>query len=201
MDFATNGRGGLDTGSLAAGYYYIFAVADDDNTSNFEGIASLSSTDAATVTGERLVGWCFAQDGSIISPDSVGASRDRGGDAPNMVKIQSDATFSITSTTPINDGPARLNFYSSGRPVRITYNTGLGFSGSNICTITLNIDGTDILVTSRDGVGTADNANVRSVATEWFGTLSKGTHTIQGRIQTTGGTGHVNNRVLIVQEF
>ncbi|MEN6414374.1 MAG: hypothetical protein ABFC84_16675 [Veillonellales bacterium] len=183
VSFAASGRGGLDTGSLAQGYYYIYAVADDDNSNNFEGIASTSATDATGVTGERLVGWCYAPSASTISVDSIGAYRGLGGDAPNHVVIRGYTDTSTNYNTAhrtIPDMEAR--FYSSGRPVKITF-TGR-FNGDNANTKTVNF------AISADSVGltseTAKFADGAAVSTnninvKWYGTLSAGTHTIDAK--------------------
>lgn len=130
VDFTATGRGGLDTGSLAAGtYYYIHALADDDNAVNFEGIASLSATDATGVTGERLIGWCYATATNTISVDAVGGYRGVNGEVPNTYGASKDGmSFAISAKTAIMLHRAR--FYSSGRPVLVSYQITATSSGA-----------------------------------------------------------------------
>jgi hypothetical protein len=121
VDISTSGTGGLDTGSAAANtFYYIFALADTDNTTNYKGIASLSATDATGVTGERLVGWCYTQSASIISPDSIGAYRGLGGDAPNVIRVNKSGLSTLITSGALTNVET-IKFYSSGRPVEFKY--------------------------------------------------------------------------------
>ncbi len=121
IDLSTTGRGGLDTGALAQGYYYIFAIPDDGGTTNFDGVASASSTDVTGFTNERLVGWCYAPDASTISSDSCGAYKGLGSSTPNVVQ-RTGITDIQTSAHAISDMSGMdARFVSSGRPVMITY--------------------------------------------------------------------------------
>ena len=142
IDFASNGRGGLDTGSLAANtYYYLWAVPDDDNSNNFEGVASTSaSVTGLAITGERLVGWCYSTSTSVISLDAVGAYRKLGGDAPNVYSArQGGVSLTLGATSLISFHTAK--YYSSGRPLRISYGaSAISASGTQSLCASISVD-------------------------------------------------------------
>lgn len=204
VDFTTTGAGGLDTGSLAANtYYYIFATADTSNPTNFKGIASTSSTDAATVTDERLIGWCYASATNAISGDSVGAWRGRGGDAPNIVTRTGNNDITTTSSSMITMADMDVRFISSGRPVMITFaapyrndNDDLGVS---ISMDSVGIAGHNYFYTP---VSQPQPINLHRVVTP-----SAGTHLIEGK-WSSNNSGTTNQegltqgiRVISVQEL
>jgi len=120
VDLSTTGRGALDTGTLAAGYYYFHAISDDANSTNFEAIGSTSRTSPTGYSGTRLIGWCYANSASVISVDAIGSYRAKGGDAPNLYASgQSGLSVALGTRKHISLHTAK--FYSSGRPVKIDY--------------------------------------------------------------------------------
>ena len=205
IDFATTGRGGLDTGTQSAKtIYYIFVVADDANSTNYEGIASISSTDASTVTGERLVGHAWSDESTNISPDSVGAYRGVGGDAPNTAqRSQAGVAINVTDTTyPSADFDAsKTKFNSSGRPVLITGKARHTSSGATVTmSMVITIDGDDKEETETTGssVGTG---TPESVACMWQGTLATGLHEIKLSAITEGNTNIIDDWTLTITEL
>jgi len=200
--FTSNGRGGLDTGSLAEGYYAIWAVPDDANATNYEGVASTSfSATSLAITGEKLIGWCYAPTASVISPDSVGAFRGLGGDAPNISKYQSATTATTTSTTVVD--LAEIKFYSSGRPVLVTYsiltsndNGVRNYSVISIDNVAVPSSRSNIFV----GSASASDPN-GSMTNSTLLNIGRGTHTAKLKWRVTSNTGYAFNTTFIVQEL
>lgn len=206
IDFTSTGRGGLDTGSQAANTYYgIWAVPDDGNATNYEGVASTSFTATAlSITGERLIGWCYSPTTSVISPDSVGAYRGLGGDAPNFVKRIGTSSITTTSTTAVDMADMWVKFYSSGRPIEVTFNAGVANDSTSYVTTCLSIDTNPIGVAAVKDRG--DGAGWKGFSTlHWAGTLGAGTHDIKVRWYVAGNTGTQDGtqypRVITVKEL
>lgn len=201
VDFDTSGRGGLDTGSQAANtYYYIHAVADDDNTTGYEGIASTSSTDASGVTGERLVGWIYSNSTTALSVDACGANKEQGGDAPNLAwasKSEFSQAVAVTTLTPVY----LMKFYSSGRPVRINYHAGLKSASSTQDVYeVLSIDSIGI-PESKIAWRTNDTDSSFGAGGSVIRTLSKGVHDIELKVYVYGAQAHtLTDYSLIVEE-
>lgn len=204
VNLATTGVGGLDVGSLAQGYYYIFAVPTSTNSTNYDGIASLSSTDAAGVTDERLVGWCYANTASAISPDSVGAFRGKGGDAPNIVNnfLSADITLTSPTVAAYLDG-VEVKFFTSGRPVFINCNGWGRKAAGTSATLNarINIDGID-LSNSERSIFYYDGQNTPfSIST--VAKLGPGEHTLRLKVQVPAGGGNIvikNRDITIIEQ-
>ena len=198
VNFGTTGRGALDTGSLAANqFYYVFAVADDDNSTNFECIASISSTDATGVTGERLIGWCYPASSSIISPDSVGGYKGRGEPFVNVASVSVDST-TVNGATPAYFKD--MMFYTSGGTCRITF-TGTAVANNSA----LNIGFADYRIIDAATLPLQDFAVVagsdtNSVHIEWVGKLSSGEHIIKLKAHEEGTSSILWGR-LTIQEL
>jgi hypothetical protein len=203
IDFSTNGRGGLDTGSLAQGFYYIWAVPDDDNSTNFEGVASTSSSATSlAITGERLIGWCYAPTSSAISPDSVGAYRVLGGDAPNVVKREGNNNITTTATDATLMEDMLIQFYTSGgRPVRISWCGNIDMNANTEVYVALSIDGVGQGMTYYDD---ADN-NASAMVIDTVVKLEAGTYAIDAKWWVGGNTatqpGLKSTRILTVEEL
>jgi len=206
IDFTTTGAGGLDTGSLAAGYYYIFATADSSNSTNFKGIASTSSTDATGVTDERLIGWVYAATASALSGDSVGAWKGRGGDAPNICQKMGTSTITTTAASYVLIPDMELKFVSSGRPIRCSFNAPIYLSQPSAYEVyvTISIDGENY-VSGDCGVAADghDEYGTIPVALNWKGCVPAGEHTIQAKWLTEQGITATQrgSRTLIVEEL
>jgi len=188
VNFSTTGRGALDTGTLAAGYYYIHAIADDDNSANWEAIGSLSKVSPTGYSNTRLIGWCYADSASTISPDSVGAYRGKGGDSPNIVKRQSIENITINDTTYGTDLDATsMRMSTSGRPVMVTgqINLLIPVNDPGLVSFTVNIDGisVDSSESSTYAIATG-GAKFSAVPISCMAQPGIGTHTIkiQGKV-------------------
>lgn len=198
VDLSTTGIGGLDTGSLALGYYYIFAIPDPDNTTHFKGIASLNAADASGVTGERLVGWCYADSGSVISPLSLGAYRIVGGDAPNIYSygqanmgsaVNQDTTATVKSAT----------FYSSGRPIEIKYwVTSKSAASATELEASVSID--NAIIPETEVTANVDNTYPDTASGVYTTTLGQGTHTIILKMTTANQAQTLQGYRLVIEE-
>ena len=205
VNFGTTGRGGLDTGSLAKGYYAIWAVPDDANATAFECVGSTSFAETAlAIDGERLIGWCYANSATAISPDSVGAYRGVGGDAPNIVRAQATNIVNTTSTSAIGIPLMYTKFWSSGRPVRITFAAPFYTTDNTYYTISISVDDVGVAWSHTDDAGGV----VIPTAIQWEGALGSGQHTIEVKWETAAQTlrqGDARNadtyRSLIVEEL
>jgi hypothetical protein len=196
LDLTTAGRNGIDTGSLAEGYYYVHAVPDDGTTDKIDFVASLSSTDATTLTDERLIGWFYASGTAAVSGDSIGAYRGRGGDAPNIVKRTASGDIAVADTAFNNDlDTTATRFFCSGeRPIRITGNLEfLDADSAYSITGVINIDTVDMGNTIRTS-GPPATGTPTGLALEWVGYLPGGTHTIKLRSKVDGGANNVVKR-------
>jgi len=204
INFATVGRGGIDTGVLAADeFYFLFGVADDDTETAFEGIASLSSSDATGVTGERLIGWCYASLSTTVSPDSVGAYRQRGGDAPNYVSFTAAEVKDTAASGAITPISPPVRFYSSGRPVILTYNVAVASSaGVGIPVHTsLSVDSTAWNI-SQSGTETDNYAQSGTGAgTSFMARLPEGFHNVVLKIEPIGQAVDTYTYSISVQEL
>ena len=214
IDTTSTGRNGLDTGSLAEGYYYVWAYPDPDNTTEYEALASTSSTSITAVTDvddERLIGWFYASSASAVSPDSIGAYRRNGGDAPNSVKRIMNTDISTTSTSIVPIPGLETKFYSSGRPVRITLtgNMTLTNPSTNEYLVAISIDSAALAAakqTTEYAAEGQDESSVSAIAIVWEGSMEAGEHNIIPKYMCDGGTLNLNGASdgetrLIVEEL
>ena len=212
IDFSTNGRNGLDTGSLAADtYYYIWAYPDPEDTTTFEALGSTSASSptmpsysGTTIENERLIGWCYAPSTSAISPDSVGAIKTRGGDAPNIVK----ATY--TTDLSIDGNAANMmtrKFYSSGRPVQVSFTAPVQRDDGNSDGVVVTISVDNACLATNTVILGAQNEDV-NITINAVETYSAGEHTCDvkwwshgaaaGAISQLGSTSGA--RTLVIEE-
>lgn len=192
----------LDTGSMAdATYYYIYAVADSAATT-FTVVFSASATTPTGATNYELIGWFYNQAaGSLTITDGlVGNVKTNGRNTPNVVWKSSATTVTTTSGTLVDDTEATIKFYSSGRPVKITYNIG-GDIGSDVVEYCgISVDGSDVAASLRAGRVSVASLPT-GVSTVTMQSLTAGEHTIQGRIKRSNGTLSVYSRIIIAEEL
>ena len=198
VNFSTTGRGALDTGTLATGYYYIHAISDDANSTNWEAIGSLSKVSPTGYSGTRLVGWCYASSASTISPDSVGAYKGKGSGQPNIAYKRIDDTSRAYSANVL-DTLATLRFYTSGRPVSIRYGVnGLAAADGNkeLC---LSIDSAAVPGSWVGFRGATGTPFLEGRDAEYFVVLYPGEHTIDFKYRSTASD-VIRNYHLIAEE-
>jgi len=197
IDLTKTGEGGLDTGSLATGFYYVYAMPNSDNSSNFTGIASTSASGTSVVDDERLIGWFYALTASTVSVDSLGGYRGLGANTPNFVRIKytDDVTLSSGGTA---QKLAETSFYSSGRPVQATFSGAFYTGASTFGYVTMSMDGVEIAKGSM-GENAADiGCNVCITGAD---KTEAGEHTVT--VYGTAGAGNISQiepRVLIIEE-
>ena len=206
INFGTTGIGALDTGSLAKGYVFLYAVADPDNSANFKGIGSASAvastvkSNASLDTTPRLVGWAYATDTNTISPDALGAYRGRGGDAPNVYEAsQSGLTMTHTARTHIVLHKAK--FYSSGRPAICHYGFSEGSGGGQevLMMAEISVDSTSLLASQR--YNEPSNGAINTAGGSYMTEMSEGEHDIELTATSLGANADtIRNWYLIVQE-
>lgn len=214
VTFSTSGRGGLDTGSMASEtYYYIYAIADDDTSTQFECVASASSSDATGFTDERLIGYCYST-GATISVDNVAAYRGTGGDAPNTIHrylsapMNSSNVFTSSSNSWIDVPNTQIKFFSGNRPVLVQYSASStananGGNPSYAVFIDGEIQEHSWGFSSNSAVGSSDAFDKQQTANgQCVKFLVAGPHTISLRTRAQSGiTGYTLTRDIIAMEL
>jgi len=179
IDFGVSGRGGLAAAdSFAAGYWYLYAVADDDNSTGFEGIAGSTTAGVADVDDEKLVGWCYATDASTISPDAFGAYRGLGGDAPNIYSAsQSELSMAHAARTSIIIHKAK--YYSSGRPVMMHYGVTEDSGSGEITWLSAEISIDSVSLPNSRMYDSLEESGSGTASGTYYTDLNQGTHDIE----------------------
>lgn len=156
--------------------------------------------DSSTVY--RILGWFYMTNGTPII-NNYECSNIREYDVPNTTATSATAQVSNASAIYADDTSATMHFYSSGNPLYVEYNCGVGNSGSSMTRVTVSVDAAGILGTDRGTIGFTSSAiteiwNVSSIYQS--STVLQGTHTIQGRFNAQANTGYVNQRTMKVRE-
>ena len=165
----------LDTGAMAAGYYYVYAVADA-NATTFTVTFSTSSSAPTGATCYELIGWFYNETSSVldITNKQFGNVKLNGRDVPNSVVITGTTDITTTSASYTDMTTMSRRFYTSGRPLNITFKAPIDNIGSATkAAVRIAIDGTEKIATIIGGSGT-----VWQSALEWEDTLAAGTYTI-----------------------
>ena len=186
--------------ATAGTYYYIFAQDDSDNATDWKLVSGTTTT--APTAGDRLIGWCYANASNTISPDSVGAYKGDGSSAPNIVKaiVRTDTVTTSTSYTELPGMNRR--FYSSGRPVQVSFVAPVLSTGGNKIGFKIVIDNQDMMSTDVT-TGGANDTMIGQM--DWLGTLNPGQHTVSIQWFTTGNEARQlgltdGPRVMIIEE-
>ena len=198
----------LDSGSELSGqYYFIHAYPDPDNSNNFLGKISLSSSDAAGVTDERCIAWFYNDESGNISEDSIGSFRTDNSSEPNIVERHGTDEVTTTSVSWTGIPGLHTRFYSNGRPVIITTRMNTVTDNNSVpVPIIIAIDG--VVQPRTFAVNAHAVAHVDTwirwpmVSTQWSGILEPGVHTIETQYRMDGGTSksYVVSRDIIVWE-
>lgn len=202
VDLSTSGRDGLDTGSAAAStYYYVYALPDEANATNFDCFISATSDDSASFDEERLIGWFYSAIEGIVSKDQYGAWRGVGGDAPNISRAEGITTVATTSAALIEIPGMNTRLVTCGhRPVLVT--GSFSIDGAGDAAYDLQMDGNTIQsILNEQTTNKADHINIVALVYP-----SAGQHTFTMRWSTSGGntitqTGATYKRVLTAQEL
>ena len=197
----------IDTGAEAADtFYYVFAYPDPDNSSNFLGKISVSSTDATGVSNERLVGYFYNDASSNISSDTTSSYKGDGSGVPNIVHSFESGDVTTTSALFVNVGTI-LRFHSSGRPIKFTgvHVTGNASGAGEIQRTRFSIDGVgrekSEVQSVVHGAGATD-ADATTVSTVYVENLPAGLHDVrlQWDTRVSGNTAHSFRRSIVAEE-
>jgi len=138
----------LDTGSMAVGYYYIYATADAAGTEPVF-VFSASASAPSGYTNYQKIGWFYNETASVldITKNFVGNYRD-GSDNPNIVTAIGTSDISTSSTTFVDMADTEVRFVSNGRPVLILFNAIFyqNVNNGNIAGIAINVDSSNVRV-------------------------------------------------------
>jgi hypothetical protein len=199
----------IDVGAEAAStLYFVWAYPDPNNSTNFLGKISVSSTDAVGISNERLAGWFWNDSSSNITADCVTTSyKGDGSGVPNVVRRVGNTDVSTTAYVSFVDLPdMETVFYSSGRPITLYFQAPFSdslVSGNVFCELLVDNITKDATMVDMISDGTA-GAQGQSASMIWVETFGIGLHTAKVRWRGEGtsfqhgsGTGA---RVLIVKE-
>lgn len=183
--------------NAGSGYDFKFSSADvafSDTSSNSNGVLRYYSNGGTTY---RAIGWGWLSADTVQTYQTSNLS-DIG--TQNYVSRTDLTQVSTSSTNFVNDGFSDIKFYSSGGFVTIDYLAGTDNSGSSQTVIGIMIDNQDMANTPRGNNGNTSSTEVHATYTTFRGILSRGIHTIQGRLKVSGSTGYINSRTMSARE-
>jgi len=204
-DIAASGDD-LDTGNAAVAQYYVWAVADADDT-NFTGILSLSNSTYPTgVTYAKLIGFFYYSAG-----DGTGAVTAVGNTGVNNVKNRvsaigiTDITRNSTAYADMDD--MSIYFVASGiKPVSIRFHACIEGGTDPYPAVNICVDSVQKIATYgyNNASGTND-AGAWPMSLEWVEVLPAGSRVITvqwkcvyaNQIEQNGST---YKRILVVEE-
>lgn len=191
----------LDTGAMAVGYHYIYATAGSIGTTPTYKISASASAPTG-FTEYELIGWFYNEAGGSLDITSgfVGNVKRGNRSVPNGVSITGATDISTASTTYVDMTGMTVYFYSSGRPILISFNAQYLEGAGADPTVLLNVDGssTKSIYTTADGLEMP--MTIINLAK-----LAAGGHTIKIQWKTASGTVYQNGtqgiRELIAMEL
>jgi len=204
IDTTTTGRNALDTGTLALGYYGVWAYPDPDNSNNFECLASTSFASPGTVAdvdNERLIGWFYASSTTEISPDSIGAYNGVGGDAPNAIDLECTIAYALNSVAFTDlPGSDDVRFYSSGRPAYIAFDAAIErIAHDETVWCIIEIDSVEYPKSTRSA-GILTDFTRNELSTQMITNLNKGPHTIAIKVKNLANPVNILSRDVVIIE-
>lgn len=176
----------LDTGTMAVGYYYIYAVADSAATT-FTVKFSASASAPTGLTNFELIGWFYNQTAGVldITLPYIGNVKANGRDVPNVVVASGTTADTINDTSYGTDlTEVTVRFYSTGRPVEVSFDFSGTSSAHNVLSFILDVDGTDETASEVRGLGFSSTTNNHANHLKYVFTPAAGTHTytIQAKV-------------------
>lgn len=192
----------LDTGAMAVGYYYVYAVGDAAATT-FTVKFSTSSSAPTGVTHYALIGWFYNETGAVldITNKQLGNYRGYGRDVHNYVVKHGTTADAINDTSYGTDmTEASIRFYSTGRPVMVLFNLAGTMSTGMSLDLILDLDGSDESNSETKWGGTGTSVRSGCQLTYIF-TPSAGTHTYTIQAKVDVGTYTVIAKKLQVIEL
>lgn len=194
----------LDTGVMAVGYYYVYAIGDAAATTFTIKFSATANAAPSGTTNYEMIAWFYNETISVLDVTSkmFGNVKTNGRDVPNAITRSSATQVNTTGTSFGDDAQATMKFYSSGRPLLISYNVAAGFSSNDRLVVGLSIDASDVTNTQRKSPqGATTTTDIYGVSIQYVTTIAAGTHTIQGRYYVTANTGYINYRELSIIEL
>lgn len=190
IDFDVSGEGGLAAADTytADTYYFLYVYPDGDNATNFKGIAGSTTSGVADVTDERFIGWAYSDASMNISVDSLGGYKAIGSAQPNLAFRSMSQDITTTSNTFVDVTGLETRFYSSGRPVLMTFAGTVGSSGNVDIFLTINVNGTD----HGSGHYDIDAGYFDQLSFQAIGKFEEGEILVKPQWSTTGGTALMN---------
>lgn len=195
----------IDTGSMAAGYYYVYLIGDAAATT-FTVAFSTSATNPNVAAGliYELIGWFYNESGGSldVTNNQVGNIKRNGRDVPNVIKMIGVTDIDNGGSTSLADIAGLTGyFYSSGRPVTIMLDAPVKINNA-VGSLAIDVDGATVKLKS--GAGAASSSFVVPFTLITLQSLSAGVHTIKARWKSDGTTiyqiGTTEERTLIIQE-
>lgn len=146
----------LDTGSMAEGYYYIYAVADASGSA-IAFTFSVSDSAPTGYTQYKKIGWFYNETASVLDVTLMqfGNIKD-GSDNPNAVQVEGDDDITTTSTSFVDMTDMEINFVSNGRPVMVHFMAPMRNNAHGVIQYTCDVDGTDQAIAQYDGTVDAE---------------------------------------------
>lgn len=195
----------LDTGAMAVGYYYIYAVADSAATT-FTCKFSASASAPTGLTNFELIGWFYNQTSSVLDITLPYVGNVKGGnrDVPNAIYNSATADITLNDTSYGTDLDLITGlFYTSGRPVEIIANLGLETLAANpgLVDFLINVDGTDKTASEMHIKVTASADDLASPTLMYMEALSAGTHTIKVQGKVAQNSIRVTNWGISIKEL
>lgn len=199
----TYGYVGVD----ASGNFKMHTTApayDNYSLSTIEGQKKYASWSSTTY---RILGWFRMNNSSELEDASFGNMKEHGLSNTAFSIDNSTVTYSTakstTSTSYVDNGVA-CNFYSSGRPVKVTYSSPISTDAAGtVSHHTIDIDGVDKVFSTYGSANAGAAQQVTTLNMAHVEYLPSGTHTIKPQWKVDSNTGWAagGTRSLIVEEL
>lgn len=150
----------------------------------------------------RIIGWFYMNSTSSGELDTYAVGNIKESDVANSIGLDSTTQFTSGSATNVSDTASAVKFYSSGGPVRITYNAGTVNDGANPAMFNISADSTGVWACERQFLSSSSTVTRPfEISIDYKQTLTQGTHSINGVLRAEGGTQYVTKRNLYVEEL
>lgn len=175
----------IDTGAMAVGLYYVYAVADAAATT-FTIKFSLSATTPSSSSYYELIGWFYNESISIldITNNYISNVRGRGRAVPNSVTKAGATDISTASTSFVDMTNMVVEFYSSGGLCLVLFDAPFSISAGIITSFQITVDGVAVRATNHNFSSTS----IFNESILYAGVLSAGLHEIKLQWKTASST-------------
>lgn len=198
----------LDTGAMAIGYYYIYAVADTAATT-FTCKFSASETSPTGLTNFEMIGWFYNESGGALDITTGFVGNVRNGRGVMNILTLVDTTDTSSSSTSYANMPPTVKFYAPSKRIKVTLNyKWYDATNANYGAVTLNIDSSDISNCERwicnitSGV-IGSSGREYGIPIEYIGTVAAAQTTIISRIKAGNAAyaNHVVQKWITIEEL